>query len=148
MQQALNQLADRLAALPLATLQEVVFQVNRFGAELLQINQDYLAKKGERPDGQRIQPTGYSPAYQKFKAKYGKFSNTAFVDLKFSGDFLNSFVLDYQGGGVFRIVATDKKASFLAKYGELLGLREEDVDDFVSTILEPEIRAFIVRYMA
>lgn len=144
---AFDQLANRLETLSLAVRQELVGLVSQAGALLLQFNQDYLAKEGRRPDGEEIQVTGYSPAYAAYKKKYGKFSNTAFVDLKFSGDFLNSFVLEYEGNATFRIVANDKKAAFLTKYGELLGLREEDVQDFVTTILEPALRRFGYNYM-
>jgi hypothetical protein len=142
-----DQLADRLSTLSVAVRQEMVGLVSIAGALLLQFNQDYLAKEGRRPDGEPIQETGYSPAYAAYKKKYGKFTNTAFVDLKFSGDFLASFVLEYEGGGSFRIVATDKKAAFLTKYGELLGLREADIQDFVTTVLEPGLRRFARNYM-
>lgn len=144
---ALETLAARLESLPLATRQELVYQVQRFGDFLLSYNRDYLQREGRRPDGEAIQEGGYSPAYEAYKKKYGRFANTAFVDLKFSGDFLVSFVLEYDGNMVFSIVATDKKAGFLSKYGELLGIREADLNDFVSVILEPEIRAFVGRYV-
>lgn len=145
--QQLDTLADRLETLPLAVRQEVVFQVQRFQVLLLEFNKDYLQKQGERPDGAPISSKPYSPAYAAFKKRYGKYTNTAFVDLKFSGDFLDSFVLEYDGNLTFRIVATDKKADLLKKYGELLGIRDTDLNDFVGQILEPEIRAFVERYV-
>ena len=144
---ALETLADRLESLPLATRQELVTLVQRFGGFLLNYNRDYLQREGRRPDGEVIGSGQYSSAYKAYKSKYGRFNNTAFIDLKFSGDFLASFILEYDGSLLFHIVANDKKASFLAKYGELLGIRKEDLDDFVSAILEPEIRAFVARYM-
>ena len=147
MTDALDQLADRLDTLPLAVNQAVVGIVERFGLLLLTLNRDYLQKQGERPDGQPLQARGYSPAYASYKKKYGTFTNTAFVDLKFSGDFLASFRITYTGSLQFTIDATDKKAGFLAKYGALLGLREEDVQTFVTATLEPEVRAFISQHL-
>lgn len=147
MLEAFDILAERLETLPLAVRQEMVGLVNHFGGTLLELNRNYLAKEGRRPDGEPIQDTAYSDVYAAYKRKYAKFTNTDFVDLKFSGDFLASFVLEYQGNGVFLIVATDKKADFLEKYGQLLGIREEDLEDFVRTILEPAIRQFITTYM-
>jgi hypothetical protein len=141
----LEALADRLESLPLATRQELVFQVDFFREYLLSLNRDYLAKEGRRPDGEVIGSGTYTTAYAAYKAKYGL--QNRFIDLKFTGDFLDSFQLHHEGSGVFRIVATDEKAGFLAKYGELLGVREEDIEAFVSQIIEPEIRAFVARYV-
>jgi hypothetical protein len=145
MLQALETLADRLESLPLATRQELVFQVDFFREYLLSLNRDYLAKLGQRPDGERIGAGTYTTAYAKYRAKYGL--QTRFIDLKFTGDFLDSFQLHHEGSGVFRIVATDEKAGFLKKYGELLGVREEDIEAFITQLVEPEIRAFVGRYV-
>jgi hypothetical protein len=144
---ALDHLADRLDTLPLAVRRALVGLVNTFAQELLERNRDYLQKQGERPDGQAISPKGYSSAYAAHKKKYGKFTNTRFVDLKFSGDFLASFQLGYLGNLRFELTATDKKAGFLAKYGELLGVREPDVIAFLEQRIKPELTAVITAHM-
>ena len=144
---SIDRLADRLDALPLAVRTASVPISEQFGLLLLDLNRDYLQKQGERVDGAPIQASGYRAAYAKYKKKQGAFTNTAFVDLKFSGDFLASFKLNYTAALVFQIETTDKKAGFLAKYGQLLGLREADVLAFVRQVLEPEVRLFVVDYM-
>jgi hypothetical protein len=142
---ALDSLAGRLESLPLATRQELVALVQRFGKELLAYNQGYLLK-GERPDGEPIQASGYSPAYAAYRKKYGR--QTAFVDLQLTGDFQEKFVLPYLGSLEFEIDNLDPKAAKLLKsYGPLYGVREEDLQDYVSTFLEPAIREFVTRYM-
>lgn len=145
--QAIDHLADRLETLPLAVRRACVGIIEHFGLLLLDLNRDYLQKQGERVDGSPIKPTAYSAAYAAYKKKYGKFTNTAFVDLKFSGDFLASFKLNYTSGLTFTIEATDEKAAFLTKYGQLLGLREADVLAFCKQILAPEVRLFVIDYM-
>lgn len=141
----LNRLAGRLESLPLATRQELVTLVQRFGAELLALNQGYLLK-GERPDGEPIQERGYSVAYAAYRRKYGR--QTAVVDLQLTGDFQKAFVLPYLGGLRFEVDNLDPKAAKLLKsYGPLYGVRDEDVADYVRAYLEPAIRAFVGRYM-
>jgi hypothetical protein len=143
----LDRLADRLESAPLALRQHAVQVIQQFGGFLLDYNKNYLQKEGKRPDGEIIQDTGYSNAYAAYKRKYGRFTNTAFVDLKFSGDFLESFALEYQGSLRFAIVANDKKAALLLKtYGPLLGVREADILDFIGTYLEPALRQFLTSY--
>lgn len=144
---SLDRLADRLETLPLAVRRACVGLIEHFGLLLLDLNRDYLQKQGERVDGSPIQPTGYSKAYAAFKKKYGKFTNTAFVDYKFSGDFLASFKLNYTAGLTFEIEATDEKAGLLNKGGQLLGLRAADLLAFVRDILEPEVRQYVIDYM-
>ena len=145
--EALLRLADRLDTLPLAVRQACVGIIEHFGLLLLDLNRDYLQKQGERVDGSPIQNAGYSSAYAAYKKKYGRFTNTAFVDYKFSGDFLASFKLTYTGSLTFEIEATDEKAGFLNKGGQLLGLRAADVVAFVKQVLEPEIKQFVTEYM-
>lgn len=144
---ALLKLADRLDTLPLAVRQACVGIIEHFGLLLLDLNRDYLQKDGERVDGSPIQNSGYSTAYAAFKKKYGKFTNTAFVDYKFSGDFLASFKLNYTGNLTFEIEATDEKAAFLNVGGQLLGLRAADARAFVVEILEPEVKQFVTEYL-
>ncbi|MBG8556163.1 hypothetical protein [Hymenobacter guriensis] len=142
----LEALATRIERLPAAVREELGRLVRDGGALLLDINRGYL-EAGKLPDGQVIQPGGYSPAYAKFKAKYGKFKNTAYVDLKLTGEFLDSLELQDTAELQYLIVATDEKYAFLQKYGELLGINEADLDDFVRSILQPELDAFIGRYL-
>ena len=142
-----DRLADRLETLPLAVRRASVGIIEHFGLLLLDLNRDYLQKQGERVDGSPIQNKGYSDAYAKFKKKYGKYTNTAFVDYKFSGAFLASFKLNYTSGLTFEIEATDEKAAFLNVGGQLLGLREADAIQFVKEVLEPEVRAFVTEHM-
>lgn len=145
--EALTRLADRLDTLPQAVRDACVGIIEHFGLLLLDLNRDYLQKQGERVDGSPIQSAGYSTAYAAFKKKYGKFNNTAFVDYKFSGAFLESFQLNYTGNLTFEIEATDEKAAFLNAGGQLLGLRAADIQAFVNQILEPEIKKFVTDYL-
>ena len=143
---ALEALAARLDALPLAARQELVFQVQRHTATLLAYNRAYLQQQGQRPDGETIGDGVYSPAYAAYRRKLGL--QVEHIDLTLTKDFANAFVLDYVGSGVFEVKNTDAKAVLLAKrYGELLGVREADLVDFVVTVLEPAVRAFISLYM-
>lgn len=145
---ALERLADRLDTLPLATRQEVVFQVRQFQGFLLAYNRDYLTKEGQRPDGETIGSGQYSPAYKAFKAKFGTFKQTAFIDLKFKGDYFDAFALEYLGNLEFAVVNDDAKAALLAKqYGPLLGIREPDLLAFMNELVEPQIKEFITRYL-
>lgn len=141
----IERLADAIETLPLALRQALVGIVQTFGQELLDINRGYLLK-GERPDGAPIQESGYSPAYAAYRRKYGK--QTAVVDLKFEGDFQKGFVLDYVGGLRFEIINTDSKAAKLLKtYGELYGIRETDIEDYIERYLLPEVEIFIRNYL-
>lgn len=143
---ALNALAGRLDALPLATRQELVFQVNHFAAYLLAYNRAYLQKEGTRPDGETIGSGAYSPAYAAYRRGLGL--QVGHIDLTLTKAFTEAFRLEYLGGGVFEVQNTDAKAAKLAeRYGELLGVRESDILDFIETTIEPTIRAFIGRYM-
>ena len=142
-----DRLADRLETLPLAVRRASVGIIEHFGLLLLDLNRDYLQKQGERVDGSPIQNKGYSDAYAKFKKKYGKYTNTAFVDYKFSGAFLASFRLNYTGNLSFTIEATDEKAAFLNVGSQLLGLRAADAVAFVKQVLEPEVKLFVADYM-
>ena len=144
---ALAHLANRLDTLPQAVRDASVGIIEHFGLLLLDLNRDYLQKQGERVDGSPISGKGYSAPYAAYKKKYGKFTNTAFVDYKFSGDFLASFKLNHTGNLTFEIEATDEKAGFLNVGGQLLGLRAADIQAFVSQILEPEIKEFVTDYL-
>ena len=138
-------MADALETLPLALRQAMVGVVQTFGQQLLDLNRGYLLN-GERPDGEPIQESGYSPAYAAYRRKYGK--QTAVVDLKFGGDFQKAFVLEYIGSLRFEIKNTDSKAAkLLTTYGELYGIREADIEDYVERYLKPEAEIFIRNYL-
>ncbi len=143
---ALGNLADALETLPLATRRALVGIVEHFRQQLLDLNRGYLTQEGNRPDGAPIQPQGYSRAYAALRARLGK--QTAFVDMDFSGAYLDSFVLEYVGGLQFEPRATDSKAAKLfARYGQLLGVREVDLREFVIEYIEPEVRVFVGQHM-
>lgn len=145
MNDPIDALADRLDTLPLAVRQGLVGAVQTFGERLLDLNRAYLAK-GERPDGGSIQPQGYSPAYAAYRAKYGK--QTAVVDLDFTGEYYKGFRLPYLGGLQFEVENIDPKAAkLLTSYGELYGIREADVEDFIRTSLLPEVEQVIQQHM-
>jgi hypothetical protein len=141
----LTTLADRLDTLPLAVRQALVRLVETFGQRLLDLNRSYLAQ-GERPDGSPIDAGGYSPAYARYRAKYGK--QTQVKDLDFTGEYYSRFVLPYIGGLRFEVANLDPKAAQLLKnYGELYGIREADIIDFITTTIEPEIRQVVAQHM-
>lgn len=138
-------LAARLDTLPLAVRQAVVGLVQTFGEQLLDANRAYLAK-GQRPDGSPVDAGGYSPAYARYRAKYGK--QTAVKDLHFTGDYYNSFRLPYLGSLLFEIENIGPKAAKLLKsYGELYGVQEKDIIDFITSTIEPEVRQVVVQHM-
>lgn len=138
-------LAARLDALPLAVRQAVVGLVQTFGEQLLDANRAYLAK-GQRPDGSPVDAGGYSPAYQKYRAKYGK--PTEFVTLNFTGDYYEAFRLQYAGSLEFTVENLDPKAAkLLRSYGDLYGVREADIIDFITTTIEPEVRQVVIQHM-
>lgn len=143
---ALDSFASRLERLPEALKEEMQRIVLRSAGQLLAINRAYI-EAGQTVDGQAIDKTGYSPAYKKFKQKYGKFKNTAFVDLKLTGAFLDSLELEQVETLVFHVIATDAKYAFLRQYGDLLGIREADLNDFIASVLQPELDAFIPSYL-
>ncbi|RPD50053.1 hypothetical protein DNI29_04450 [Hymenobacter sediminis] len=143
----LESLALRLDRLPDLLRQELRQVVDQFAGALLDINRGYI-EAGYGADGNQLNPNTYSPAYAAYKAKYGKFKQVGHVDLKLTGDFLESFDLLHLGGLRYQIVATDAKYGFLERYGELLGIRALDLDDFVATILKPELEQFIRRYFS
>ncbi|GAA4393571.1 hypothetical protein [Hymenobacter koreensis] len=147
MVEELEALAVRLERLPAAVRAELSRLVVDASGLLLDINREYIEKAGQTVDAQAIQASGYSPAYAKYKAKYGTFKNTAYVDLKLTGAFLASLQLDQVDTLQFLVIATDEKYAFLTKYGELLGIREADLNDFVESILTPELDAFVGRYL-
>ncbi len=143
---ALEALATRIDGLSEAVRREFQRLVSDAAGLLLDINKGYLAA-GYASDGKPLQPNTYSPAYAAYKAKYGKNKQVAHVDLKLTEAFQDSFLLEPKGGLEYEIVATDAKYAFLSTYGDLLGIREADLDDFVGSILRPEIDAFVARYM-
>jgi hypothetical protein len=138
-------LADALETLPLAVRQGLVGVVQTFGEFLLDYNRSYL-RKGLKPDGTPIDAGGYSPAYAAYRAKYGK--QTTVKDLNFTGEYYEAFLLPYLGGLRFEVENTDSKAAkLLASYGELYGIREEDIEDFVQAHLVPEVAQIIHAHM-
>lgn len=138
-------LAEALDTLPLAVRRAVVGLVQTFGEFLLDYNRRYLLR-GERPDGESIQPQGYSRSYAAYRAKYGL--QTAVVDLTFTKAFAKGFRLPYVGGGTFEVENIDPKADkLLSSYGELYGVREEDIEDFITARLLPEIEQVIAHHM-
>lgn len=138
-------LAARLDTLPLVVRQAVVGLVQTFGEQLLDANRGYLAK-GQRPDGSPVDANGYSPAYARYRAKYGK--QTAVKDLHFNGDYYEGFRLPYLGSLQFEIDNIDPKAAkLLRSYGDLYGVREADILDFITTTIEPEVRQVVVQHM-
>jgi hypothetical protein len=142
---SIERLADRIETLPLAVRQALVGTIQTFGEFLLDYNRNYLLA-GEKPDGSPIDAGGYSPAYAAYRRKYGL--QTAVKDLKFTGDYAKAFRLDYQGGLSFEIGNLDPKAAkLLTSYGELYGVREEDIIDFIQVKLKPEIEQVIYAHM-
>lgn len=143
----LETLARRIERLPSALREELHRIVERSASLLLDINRSYM-EAGQTVDGQSIDPTGYSPAYKKFKQKYGKFKQTEHVDLKLTGAFLDSLELERIDTLEYLVIATDEKYAFLSRYGELLGIRALDLDDFVESVLQPQLDTFINDYLA
>lgn len=138
-------LADALDTLPLAVRQAVVGLVQTFGEHLLDYNRQYL-RQGQKPDGTPIDAGGYSPAYAAYRAKYGR--QTAVKDLGLTYEFYNAYRLPYLGGGQFGIENTDPKAAkLLRSYGELYGVRESDIMDFVVQFVEPEVKQVIHQHL-
>jgi hypothetical protein len=138
-------LAQALDTLPLVVRQALVGLVQTFGEELLDYNRQYLLK-GERPDGSPIDENGYSPSYAAYRRKYGL--QTAVKDLTFTKAFANGYRLPYLGGLQFEVENIDPKASKLLKtYGELYGVREEDIQEFVRARLVPELEQVITQHM-
>jgi hypothetical protein len=138
-------LADRLDTLPLAVRRGMVGAVQTFGGFLLDYNRAYLLA-GQKPDGSPIDPNGYSPAYAAYRRKYGK--QTAVKDLTFTEAFAKAYHLDYLGSEQFSIENLDPKAAKLLKeYGELYGIREADIVDFITRYIEPEVRQVVIQHM-
>lgn len=138
-------LADALDTLPLAVRQGLVGVVQTFGEQLLDYNRQYL-QKGQKPDGTPVDSGGYSPPYAAYRAKYGK--QTAVKDLNFTGAYYDSFLLPYVGGLQFEVENSDSKAKqLLTSYGELYGIREADIEDFITTYLLPEVAQLIRTHM-
>lgn len=142
---AITRLADALDTLPLAVRQAVVGLVQTLGEALLDYNRAYLAA-GQRPDGSLVDANGYSPGYAAYRAKYGLQNRVK--DLKFTGEYYKGFRLPYLGGLTFEVDNLDSKAAkLLTSYGELYGVRESDIEDFIRTIIEPEIQQVIQQHL-
>ena len=111
-------------------------------------NRAYMADMGETVAGKNIQSGGYSPGYQTYKKRYGRFKNTAYVDLKLMGDFHQSIHLDYEGNLAWNMKSSDLKAVALEKkYGKLLGIRDEDAKEFIQDILLPRLKLAVVQHL-
>lgn len=141
----INRLADSLETLPLAVRRAVVGLVQTLREHLLDYNRAYLLQ-GQRPDGEPIDAGGYSPGYAAYRRKFGL--QTAVKDLTFTKAFANAYRLDYLGGERFEVANTDPKAAkLLSTYGELFGVREGDIEDFIAQFIEPEVRLVITQHM-
>lgn len=142
----LETLATRLERLDEAVRRRARQLIEEFAEVLLDYNRAQL-EAGNGADGRQLNPSTYSPAYAAYKAKYGKFKQVGHVDLKLTGDFLDSFTLLPLGDLRFQVVATDAKYPLLERYGELLGIQESDLDDFFQTVIRPELESFIRQYV-
>lgn len=144
----LQNYARRLASLLILmqTAIEQIVEENRAWFE--ERNRAYMAEQGETVAGKTIQSGGYSPGYKNYKQRYGRFKNTAFVDLKLMGDFHQSIHLDYQGNLTWNMKSNDLKARSLEKkYGKLLGIREEDAKEFIQDILLPQLQLRVAQHL-
>jgi hypothetical protein len=119
-------------------------------SELLDINRDQLEAgtdsegrdlKYKRKRVSKIEGV-YTQNYSRFKAKRG--GNTLHVDLKLSGNFLNSLRLDHKRLGVFKIYAEttgfDLQKELEWNYGkDIFGLTDENLQRFADKNLKPYI---------
>ena len=144
----LQNYARRLATV-LLVMQTAIEQIVEENREWLEErNRAYMAEQGETVAGKTIQPAGYSKGYKTFKQRYGRFKNTAYVDLKLMGDFHQSIHLDYEGNLTWNMKSNDVKALALQKkYGKLLGIREEDAKEFIQDILLPQLKLRVVQHL-
>jgi hypothetical protein len=142
----LDKLIEKLKGLQSAMNDQLIEIIEREKPALVEINRQYL-EEGVKPSGEDISDAGYSDTYKLYKQRYGRYKNTSYVDLKFSGKFLDSFVLEYQGDLTWQFSSSDVKAGFLMRYGELFGLNEKDLEDFAKNLVEPELVEFIEQYL-
>lgn len=141
-------LAQRLRGLK-AFVQDALEQlVEQHGDYLVEANRRYMAEQGQTVKGDSIQAKGYSEAYKTYKQRYARYKNVAFVDLKAMGKFHASLYLNYEGALTWRIKSADTKAKMLEmRYGNLLGIREQDAQAFVEDIILPRLKARIDQYL-
>jgi hypothetical protein len=148
----LSSFVVRLSGLENFAANEIRRVVDEKSVWLADKNREYMAKKGEKVTGDQIQPRGYSRSYISYKLRFGRFKNVKYVDLKFDGDFHKSIRIEYQGKEGFALKwkfrATDKKYPELKqRYGDLLGIREKDLAEFMTKEVIPELKKSIGRYL-
>ena len=93
---------------------------------------------GKRADGSEITPE-YAPLTIAIKQIEGK---PLFPTLKDRGDFHSSVVARLTGSKSFEMMATDPKTeALMIRYGEeILGLSEENLEEFRSAYLKPDLQ--------
>lgn len=116
--------------------QRILRQVEDVEPQVVAWNADeQLFAAGVRSDGSNITPP-YTPFTVRLKGFKGQ--PTDRVTLRDTGDFHDSFRLEFQADE-FSIVSGDwKEAKLKAKYGDaILGLTDENVQRLIDTIREP-----------
>jgi len=119
------------------TDQIVLDSVRLHETEIVDFNtQDQLYDKGMTGEGKRVKPR-YKPFTVKIKKAKGQ--PTTRVTLRDTGDFHDSFSIEYQNGQ-FEIVADDiKTAKLVAKYGpQIFGLNDNSMQKTID-LIRPEM---------
>lgn len=119
--------------------------------ELLNINRNQLEDYGQDSEGlalkykhKRSSPVGtaYTRAYERFKEKRG--GQIQYVDLKLTGQFINSIRLDHTAKGKFKFNVDESQADLYGilqyNYGKnILGLQEDNLQKYADKYLQPVI---------
>lgn len=145
-------LASRIKGIEDFVLGEVKRIVDSEKEWLEEKNRQYMAEEGQRPDGREIQARGYSRAYAEYKVEFGRFKNVSYVDLKFSGDFHESIRIKVKSETklsiTYEYVSGDsKKEELETRYGNLLGVRQEDLNEFMFQRVYRQLLSSIQGYL-
>lgn len=145
----LKELSIKLDNLQSNTQRTLVKQVENDSVELADLNRAYL-EDGEKPDGIAISGRGYSPGYAGYKQMFAIHKNTAYVDLKFDGDFHKSFEFGHKASENFFVRSNPNRPYFkdlFERYGQLAGIRQKDMDYYVEKKLIPILEKDIMKQL-
>lgn len=134
------ELKDRFSQLPT--------KMRMWTIEIINSNLEYFEDanieqllEGRQPNGSEIRPEYRSEPYARLKQKITPNSKRGFYtpNLKFEGDFYRSITAKLQGFAL-EVFATDPKADNLQrKYGQILGVSDPNILEFIQEIYLPEI---------
>lgn len=103
--------------------------------DVLDLNRDEQLYQGVRADGSAITPP-YKPITVQIKQRLGQ--PTDRVTLRDTGDFYDSFEIEFNQDD-FQIVATDRKTAGLqSKYKNILGLNDSSIEQVIQ-IVKPRL---------